>query len=61
MAGKPDEWQLRFAAQPMRTDINLSLADTGQVRVTGSVHRASSTNALPLNLQADGAAHRSAR
>jgi uncharacterized protein involved in outer membrane biogenesis len=49
----PDEWQLRFAAQPMRTDINLSLADAGQVNVTGSVHRASSTNQLPLNLQAD--------
>lgn len=49
----PDEWQLRFSAQPMRTDINLSLADTGQVQVSGSVHRASSTNELPLNLQAE--------
>ncbi|MFL6429360.1 MAG: AsmA family protein, partial [Acidobacteriaceae bacterium] len=49
----PDEWQIRFAAQPMRTDINLSLADTGQVLVSGSVHRASSTNELPLNLQAE--------
>jgi uncharacterized protein involved in outer membrane biogenesis len=49
----PDEWQLRFAAQPMRTDINLSLADAGQVQVSGSVHHASSTNELPLNLQAE--------
>jgi hypothetical protein len=49
----PDEWQLRFAAQPMRTDINVSLADAGQVQVSGSVHRASSTNELPLNLQAE--------
>jgi hypothetical protein len=49
----PDEWQLRFAAQPMRTDINLSLADTGQVQVSGSVRRASSANELPLNLQAE--------
>ena len=49
----PDEWQLRFAAQPMRTDINLSLADTGQVRITGSVRRASSTNELPLSLQTE--------
>lgn len=49
----PDEWQLRFAAQPMRTDINLSLADAGIVQVSGSVHRASSTNELPLNLQAE--------
>jgi uncharacterized protein involved in outer membrane biogenesis len=49
----PDEWQLRFAAQPMRTDINLSLADAGLVQVSGSVHRASSANELPLNLQAE--------
>ena len=47
----PDEWQLRFAAQPMRTDINVSLADAGQVQVSGSVHRASSANEMPLNLQ----------
>lgn len=49
----PDEWQLRFAAQPMRTDINLSLADTGLVQVSGSVHRASTTNQLPLDLRVD--------
>ena len=49
----PHQWQLRFAAQPIRTDINLSLADTGQVKVSGSVDRASSTNELPLNLQAE--------
>jgi uncharacterized protein involved in outer membrane biogenesis len=49
----PDEWQLRFAAQPMRTDLNLSLADTGLVRVSGSVHRASTTNQLPLDLRVD--------
>ena len=48
----PDEWQLRFAAQPMRTDINVSLADAGLVQVSGSVHHASSTNELPLDLQA---------
>ena len=49
----PDEWQLRFTAQPMRTDINVSLADAGIVQVNGSVHRASSANELPLNLQAE--------
>ncbi len=37
----------------MRTDINVSLADAGQVQVSGSVHRASSANELPLNLQAE--------
>ncbi len=49
----PEEWQLRFAAQPMRTDINLSLADTGQVRISGSVRRASSADQLPLHLRAE--------
>jgi uncharacterized protein involved in outer membrane biogenesis len=49
----PNQWQLRFAAQPIRTDINLSLADTGQVHVSGSVDRASTTNELPLDLKAD--------
>jgi uncharacterized protein involved in outer membrane biogenesis len=49
----PDEWQLRVAAQPMRTDINVSLADAGLVQISGSVHRASSANEMPLNLQAE--------
>ncbi len=49
----PNQWQLRFAAQPIRTDINLSLADTGQVKVSGSVDRASSADELPLDLQAE--------
>jgi uncharacterized protein involved in outer membrane biogenesis len=49
----PNQWQLRFAAQPIRTDINLSLADTGRVKVSGSVDRASSANELPLDLRAE--------
>src|SRR6201996_5472583 len=49
----PNQWQLRFAAQPIRTDINLSLADTGQVKISGSVDRASSANELPLDMRAE--------
>jgi uncharacterized protein involved in outer membrane biogenesis len=49
----PNQWQLRFGAQPIRTDINLSLADTGQVKISGSVDRASSANELPLDLRAE--------
>lgn len=49
----PDEWQLRFAAQPIRTDINVSLADSGKFRVNGSVHRAASASELPLDLDAE--------
>ncbi len=50
---RPDQWQLRFAAQPARTDIHLSLADTGLVRISGSVDRASSAASLPLNLHVE--------
>lgn len=49
----PDEWRVRFAAQPARTDINLSLADTGLVRISGSMKRAYSTSQLPLDLRAE--------
>ena len=50
---RPDQWQLRFAAQPARTDINLSLADTGLVRMSGSVERAASAESLPVDLQVE--------
>jgi len=50
----PNQWQLRFAAQPIRTDINLSLADSG----LGSRQRAASIApplpmSLPLDLKAE--------
>ncbi len=48
---RPDQWQLRFAAQPARTDIDLSLADTGIVRMSGSIERAASAASLPVDLR----------
>lgn len=46
-----DEWRLRLQAQPVCTDLQLHLSDTGQVSVEGSLHRASDVNAMPLDLQ----------
>lgn len=47
----PDEWRLRLEAQPVRTDIDLGLSDTGTVRVEGSLHRAQDIGDMPIDLQ----------
>ena len=47
-----DEWRLRLQAQPVRTDLELHLSDTGRVSVEGSLHRASNLNAMPVDLRA---------
>jgi len=46
---REDEWRLRLAARPVRTDANLS--DTGRVRLSGSVRRAATLSGTPLDLQ----------
>jgi len=46
-----DVWRLRLQAQPVRTDLELHLSDTGQVSIEGSLHRASDVNAMPVDLQ----------
>ena len=50
---EPGQWQLRFEAQPARTDLDLDLADTGLVRIEGSVNRASALDQLPVKLHAE--------
>jgi len=45
-----DRWRIRFEAQPVRTDLDLDLADTGTVKMDGSVTRAESLDQLPLKL-----------
>jgi hypothetical protein len=51
---QPDQWQLRFEAQPARTDLDLNLADTGLFQLNGSLHRSSrSLGEMPVNLQAE--------
>jgi hypothetical protein len=49
----PEEWQLRFAAQPVRTDLDLFASNTGLVRIEGSMKRAPMLGEIPLNLRAE--------
>ena len=49
----PTEWQVRFKAQPVRTDFDLYASDTGVVRFEGSMQRAESLGSVPLNLRVD--------
>jgi hypothetical protein len=49
----PDEWRLRLEAQPVRTDLDLDLSDTGLLRVEGSLHRASAIGEMPIDLQTE--------
>ncbi|MGA8528137.1 MAG: AsmA family protein [Acidobacteriaceae bacterium] len=48
-----DEWRLRLKAQPVRTDLELHLSDTGELQVDGSLRRADDLNEMPVRLQAD--------
>lgn len=47
------EWRLRLKAEPVRTDLELQTSDTGEVNVDGSLRRAASLNAMPLNLRVE--------
>jgi uncharacterized protein involved in outer membrane biogenesis len=49
----PGEWRIRLEAQPARTDLDLDLADTGIIRLEGSLTRAATLDQLPLNLHAE--------
>ncbi len=48
-----DEWRLRLKAQPVRTDLELHLSDTGVLQVEGSLRRAADLNAMPVRLRAE--------
>jgi hypothetical protein len=49
----PNRWRIRFEAQPVRTDLDLDLEDTGTVRLEGSLTRAPALDQLPLDLHAE--------
>ena len=49
----PDLWQIRVKGQPVRTDIELGLADTGTLRIEGKLHRATALGQMPLALHGD--------
>ncbi|HTV05417.1 MAG TPA: AsmA family protein [Acidobacteriaceae bacterium] len=46
-----NHWRIRLEAQPVRTDLDLDLEDTGTLRLDGSLTRAPSLEQLPLDLQ----------
>lgn len=48
-----DEWRIRLKAQPVRTDLQLHLSDTGQVTLEGSLRRASDLHAAPVDLRGE--------
>ena len=45
-----DDWELHLRAQPVRTDLDLDLADTGVLRIDGTLHRAAGLGQMPLKL-----------
>ena len=55
----PGEWQLRVEAQPVRTDLDLDLAETGTLRISGTLRRSSAESEasvldqMPVELHAD--------
>lgn len=52
----PGAWRLRLRGQPVRTDMEMSLADTGEVRVEASLQSSSPAHELremPLRLQGE--------
>jgi uncharacterized protein involved in outer membrane biogenesis len=48
-----NDWEVHFRAQPVRTDLNLYLADTGTLRIDGTLHRARLLVEMPLKLKLD--------
>jgi hypothetical protein len=47
---EPQEWRVRLEARPLRTDINI--AETGEVRMEGSLGRAATIADMPVDLHA---------
>lgn len=50
---RPEVWRLKLEGQPVRTDLELFLSDTGTLRVEGELHRASALGAMPLAMEAE--------
>ncbi|ACO32359.1 MULTISPECIES: AsmA family protein [Acidobacterium] len=45
-----NRWRLRIHAQPVRTDLDLDLADTGTLRIDGWLGRTTNLHSLPVHL-----------
>lgn len=46
----PDDWHLRLRGQPVRTDVNLDLADTGIVRLEARLRRTPQVEHSPIHI-----------
>lgn len=51
----PNEWRLRLKAQPVRTDLQLHLSDTGELTVDGSLQRGADLNDMAVRMRAEWA------
>ena len=49
----PGEWRIRLRGQPARTDVIVQGADTGVVRLEGSIHAAAELRQMPVHLDLD--------
>jgi hypothetical protein len=47
----PGQWRLRLLGQPVRTDLPMSAADTGEVRMEASLQSAAQLREMPVKLQ----------
>jgi AsmA family len=50
---EPGDWRIELRGQPARTDVSLQQADTGIVRLEGSVRRAPELHQMPVHLDVD--------
>ncbi len=50
---QPGAWRVRLRGQPVRTDMEMSLADTGELRMEASLHTAPQLREMPLKLQVE--------
>ena len=49
----PGDWRIRLRGEPVRTDLSLDQADTGEVRLEGHIHDAPALRSLPMHLDMD--------
>lgn len=50
---EPGEWRIRLRGQPARTDVSLSLEDTGELRLEASARRAPELRQMPVHVDLD--------
>ena len=46
----PGEWRVDLRGQPVRTDLTIAQADTGEVRLTANLHQAAELRQMPIKL-----------